>query len=82
MLLILLCCKQIRLDYKELNHIILFFGVMAASNCSGVILKSVSTDVGTSTGTPPDNFTISKYETQYGAGKITDHHRLHCNVIV
>jgi hypothetical protein len=41
-----------------------------------VILKSVSTDVGTSTGTPPDNFTISKYETQYGAGKITSHHRL------
>jgi hypothetical protein len=39
-----------------------------------VILKSVSTDVGTSTGTPPDNFTISKYETQYGAGKIR--HRL------
>jgi hypothetical protein len=27
-------------------------GVMAASNCAGVILKSVSIEVGTSTGTP------------------------------
>jgi hypothetical protein len=41
--------------HGEENHIILVFGVIAASNCAGVILKSVSTDVGTSTGTPPDN---------------------------
>ena len=48
----------------ELNQIILVLGVITASNCAGVILKSVSTEVGTSTGTPPESFTISKYETQ------------------
>jgi hypothetical protein len=29
-----------------------FFGVIAASNCCGVILKSFSIEVGTSTGIP------------------------------
>ena len=46
--------------HGELNHIILVFGVIAASNCAAVILKSVSTEVGTSTGTPPESFMISK----------------------
>jgi hypothetical protein len=49
MLLVLLYCIQNHLDYKE-NHIILVFGVMAASSWVGVILKSFSIDVGTTTG--------------------------------
>jgi hypothetical protein len=42
----------------ELNHHFSFC-VMAASSWVGVILKSFSIDVGTTTG-KPDNFTISK----------------------
>ena len=38
---------------------------------AAVILKLVSTDVGTSTGIPPESLIISKYETQNGAGRIT-----------
>ena len=36
----------------ELNQIIFVLGVIAFSNCSGVILKLFSIVVGTSTGTP------------------------------
>ena len=47
------------------------FGVMTASNCSGVILKSDSIVVSIKTDFPSANVTISEYETQYGVGIIT-----------
>jgi hypothetical protein len=52
--------KQIHLITRcaEPHHFC--FGVIAASNCAGVILKSLSIEVGTTTGTPPESFTISK----------------------
>ena len=47
------------------------FGVMAASSCSGVILKFCSKPAFTITGTPPASLAICGYDTQYGAGIIT-----------
>jgi hypothetical protein len=46
MLLVLLLYTEPLGLQGELNHIILVFGVMAASSWVGVILKSFSIDVG------------------------------------
>ena len=46
-------------------------GVMAASNCSGVMRKPLASVQGTTTGTPPAISTMSAYDVQYGAGRIT-----------
>src|SRR5690606_5914050 len=45
--------------------------VIASSNCSGVILKSLSIVVSINTDLPSAKVTISEYDTQYGVGIIT-----------
>ena len=46
-------------------------GVMAASSCSGVMRNPLASLQGTTTGTPPAISTMSAYDVQYGAGRIT-----------
>jgi hypothetical protein len=60
----------------ELNHIILVFGVMAASSWVGVILKSFSIDVGTQ---PVSRQIILQFQNSSpskGLVKLLHHHHL------
>jgi hypothetical protein len=49
---------------------------MAASSWVGVILKSFSIDVGTTTGKPPDNLQFQNSSPSKGLVKLLHHHHL------
>ncbi|MNT36723.1 hypothetical protein D3C71_1247010 [compost metagenome] len=54
---------------ENINNLV--FGVIAASNCAGVILKLLSISVLINIDFPSAKMTISEYDTQYGVGIIT-----------